>query len=942
MVDTLSPDLQASIEPSWQALSALPPEQAARARRALGLWCVAQEPLPLAMVARLVDCPAGGEEALQEATRPFLSTTPGTPPDGEALHGPSSDETRAFVLARLAADEIVAQHRTLGTWPLRRRSHRRYVLKHGIHHRIEVGAWQEVERLGFDPGYLIAQCRELDLGAAQAGVALARDRLGTKAAIKLAADLNATSDPEKQAQLLKDFTQGKGDKENARWNALSTAMLLGEPQLLKSPSALLSLLYNQMRGAGLESRDIIRLMGLPKGRPRLRLEHPLQMVQQARDLREAAPPGHAEAVNACAMTADGERAVSASVDATLKVWDLKTATLLFTLQGHTGPVTSAAITPDGRTVISGSTDGTVLLWELPEAPSAQPVVPRVVPVNESDPALFGVQLTPDGKSILFGARLANSSFGSILRQSLSATPGTIAEYVWQPGSRMTAAESARQIAELAKLAAMDSSSTASSDEMLAALDAYQNSEKDVSARFGEVGPSAFTTTPDGQRLIVGLDDGSLFMKDISDLFNDTLVSIGVQSAAVTAVVVTRDGRRVITGSRDSSLKIWDLVSHECLATLEGHTSAVTACAVTPDGRRLISLSDEALRVWDLQTYSCLESCPGSFSFQGLAAGQGRVCAGDGLGNVAMFELSEPAASGSGTVRATGPIERCCAVLVGSSEYSGSGLGNLPYGINDVQELGSVLEERGYDVLSLHDAQEQSFLCPTREHIVTELSLLHLNPNDMLLVYFSCHGVQVNGKTYLLTRECDAQRLVETGLPLAEVIERMAATGARRQVLLLDACYAGVGLFGRQGGGPKVNLNDLDPAPVEPPAAPEEALAPRAPAATRVDPGYLRDTFELAEGFALLAASTAAEKSHDRTTQSHALFTSLVIEGIAGAADRDSKGFVTVDDLKKHVLAGVTALVRSETGLPQSPTARIEGKGDMVLARVLPGQGPRTS
>ena len=32
-----------------------------------------------------------------------------------------------------------------------------------------------------------------------------------------------------------------------------------------------------------------------------------------------------------------------------------------------------------------------------------------------------------------------------------------------------------------------------------------------------------------------------------------------------------DGRRVVSGSQDKTLKVWDVATGECVATLEGHT-----------------------------------------------------------------------------------------------------------------------------------------------------------------------------------------------------------------------------------------------------------------------------------------------------------------------------------------------------------------------------------
>ena len=57
-----------------------------------------------------------------------------------------------------------------------------------------------------------------------------------------------------------------------------------------------------------------------------------------------------------AVTADGRRAVSASGDKTLKVWDLESGRELRTLDGHSGWVHAVAVTPDGRRAVSASRD----------------------------------------------------------------------------------------------------------------------------------------------------------------------------------------------------------------------------------------------------------------------------------------------------------------------------------------------------------------------------------------------------------------------------------------------------------------------------------------------------------------------------------------------------------------------------------------------------------
>jgi WD40 repeat protein len=41
-----------------------------------------------------------------------------------------------------------------------------------------------------------------------------------------------------------------------------------------------------------------------------------------------------------------------------------------------------------------------------------------------------------------------------------------------------------------------------------------------------------------------------------------------------------DGRRVVSASRDRTLKVWDIETGECVATLEGHSLGVRCAAST--------------------------------------------------------------------------------------------------------------------------------------------------------------------------------------------------------------------------------------------------------------------------------------------------------------------------------------------------------------------------
>jgi WD40 repeat protein len=100
--------------------------------------------------------------------------------------------------------------------------------------------------------------------------------------------------------------------------------------------------------------------------------------------------GHPGGVNGVAVTPDGRCAVSAATDKTLKVWDLETGVVLRTMRGHSHAVTSAAVTPDGKCAVSASRDKTLKVWNLETG-----VALRTLEGHSG--CVVGVAVTPDGK-----------------------------------------------------------------------------------------------------------------------------------------------------------------------------------------------------------------------------------------------------------------------------------------------------------------------------------------------------------------------------------------------------------------------------------------------------------------------------------------------------------------------------------------------------------------
>jgi guanine nucleotide-binding protein subunit beta-2-like 1 protein len=72
--------------------------------------------------------------------------------------------------------------------------------------------------------------------------------------------------------------------------------------------------------------------------------------------------GHNHIVEDLALSSDGQFALSASWDHTLRLWDLSTGKTTRRFVGHNKDVLSVAFSADNRQIVSGSRDRTIKLW----------------------------------------------------------------------------------------------------------------------------------------------------------------------------------------------------------------------------------------------------------------------------------------------------------------------------------------------------------------------------------------------------------------------------------------------------------------------------------------------------------------------------------------------------------------------------------------------------
>jgi len=239
-----------------------------------------------------------------------------------------------------------------------------------------------------------------------------------------------------------------------------------------------------------------------------------------------------------------------------------------------------------------------------------------------------------------------------------------------------------------------------------------------------------------------------------------------------------------------------------------------------------------------------------------------------------------------------------AVLVGVNHYENGNIPSLRVCVSDATGIQQYLTQGYQGAKLLTDATRDQL--PTRANILGELSVVSqaAEEGDLLLFYFSGHGVAENGESYLLPRDTNIAALKHTAISMREVRELMDISAARAKVIILDACHSGASI-----GKSEVTM------PAE----------------------FIRRVFEESEGMAVLASCKQGQKSYEWFKQNRSVFTHFFLEAINGKADFDNKGFVTVSDISRYVTDRIKEW-SVQYSLPQTPTLQYAVAGDIILSR----------
>nr|WP_231513923.1 hypothetical protein [Microbispora rosea] len=401
-------------------------------------------------------------------------------------------------------------------------------------------------------------------------------------------------------------------------------------------------LQRQQRAHPASRRDVLAIDAMRHGQRRL-------ASRLARPRSEAWPPlrprwataaqvsaavravftGHTQAITAlaCCTVSGRPVAVTASRDATARVWDLATGTCTSTLSGHQSWVNAVAcVDLHGRPVaVTGGTDGTARVWDLSTgectAVLEHPDVVTAVTYTEVGGRPIVVTGSTDGVARVWDLELGactatyaghaswvNAIACTVLNgRAVGVSGGHDGTHVWD------LADGTGLGAMAAQSDTVNGICCASVHDQQVVITVSHDGTRTWALATGELlarpsesdrGNAVAHTVLDGRDVaVIGSNEGTVM---VVDLQSGTVIAVltGHVKRVTAVAFATVEGWPVAVTGGDDGTRIWDLSAVIGAPRPLGHGNLVrgVACAVV-DGRAVVVTAshDHTARVWDLAT-----------------------------------------------------------------------------------------------------------------------------------------------------------------------------------------------------------------------------------------------------------------------------------------------------------------------------------------------------
>ncbi len=370
--------------------------------------------------------------------------------------------------------------------------------------------------------------------------------------------------------------------------------------------------------------------------------------------------GHEYAIDCLEITHDGKFLVSASMDKTIKVWDLYSHKCIKTITGHVGPILSLKITPDLKYIISGGGgkyDNTVRVWNIcrSKLPSdAQIPSKNISKIQYSIPGKYILNLSRKGiqlrdhqtgliKTELKGHKAyikqvwINPEGNMIISASLDRTI-----MIWNPGT-----SSPSSILKGHTEGILDISISKDQKRLVSTgwggqiIEWNLDQNKERVRYHGHSECIEFVSYIHGDEYVLSIDSNSN-LKIWNLVTDECMITLSFPELISSNIIL--DGLdNLHLGFMDGSVQYWDMLEHKMLLNFIGHTELVSCLELVEAEQIIYSGSlDCTIREWDINTGDCIgifEGHTGEITFIRKIPGQNRIITASRDHTIRVWEVN---------------------------------------------------------------------------------------------------------------------------------------------------------------------------------------------------------------------------------------------------------------------------------------------------------------
>ena len=251
-----------------------------------------------------------------------------------------------------------------------------------------------------------------------------------------------------------------------------------------------------------------------------------------------------------------------------------------------------------------------------------------------------------------------------------------------------------------------------------------------------------------------------------------------------------------------------------------------------------------------------------------------------------------------------------AILIGVDDYVE--LKDLNYCGADQKALHARLQAAGFPadhLFLLHDSAAENRFKPFKANIEKQLKLLLslVEKDDLLVIGFSGHGIQMGKTAYLCPADASIEK-PESLLSLPDIYEQLEKSPAALRLMIVDACRDDPRPRGKRSAASIEELNEFS-----------KAKPPR--------------------GILWLGSCGPGQQSQEDDDLKHGVFMHYLLEGWGGKADKNGDGQVSLGELSAFAAAETKKHVARKFGDFQSPYLKGEYEQEILqfdIGRVARG------